>query len=320
MRPGIGRGATVRSRLRNVWKRGSRRGAWVTDLRLLLPPRDRPSVPLAVCAIFKDEASYLAEWVAFHRLVGVDQFYLYDNGSTDDWLDPLTPHIESGVVQVTPWRHPPRHAQLSAYRHCLRHRRGQPRWLAFIDIDEFLFSPTGRSVPEVLTELERFPGVVAAWRVYGTGGWKDRPKGLVTESYLLRAAEHHWLSAYGKPVVDPGRTLSFFDSPHCFYHCKRGRPWIQEPPVDEAGNAFTGICATADVLRINHYYAKSEVEAAAKARRGSVTHDPQHSTPLAQFLDQALNEVRDDAILQFLPDLRRRLRSGSEQAPSSRSV
>ena len=27
---------------------------------------------IAVCAIFKDEAPYLLEWLAFHKLVGVD--------------------------------------------------------------------------------------------------------------------------------------------------------------------------------------------------------------------------------------------------------
>jgi hypothetical protein len=38
---------------------------------------------IAVCAIFKDEASYLLELIAFHRMIGVDLFVLYDNGSTD---------------------------------------------------------------------------------------------------------------------------------------------------------------------------------------------------------------------------------------------
>ena len=37
---------------------------------------------IAVCAIFKDEAPYLLEWLAFHRMIGVDLFVLYDNGSS----------------------------------------------------------------------------------------------------------------------------------------------------------------------------------------------------------------------------------------------
>src|SRR6266403_965780 len=38
---------------------------------------------LAVCAIFKDEAGFLREWIRFHQAVGVTQFYLYDNNSAD---------------------------------------------------------------------------------------------------------------------------------------------------------------------------------------------------------------------------------------------
>ena len=38
---------------------------------------------IAICAIFKDEAPYLLEWIAFHRMIGVDLFVLYNNGSND---------------------------------------------------------------------------------------------------------------------------------------------------------------------------------------------------------------------------------------------
>jgi hypothetical protein len=38
---------------------------------------------ISVCAIFKDEAPYLLEWLAFHTVIGMDLFVLYDNGSGD---------------------------------------------------------------------------------------------------------------------------------------------------------------------------------------------------------------------------------------------
>ena len=42
---------------------------------------------LSVCAIFKDEASYLKEWIEYHKLVGVQHFYLYENeNESDDFL------------------------------------------------------------------------------------------------------------------------------------------------------------------------------------------------------------------------------------------
>ena len=36
------------------------------------------STYLSICAIYRDEAPYLVEWIEFHRLVGVEHFYLYD--------------------------------------------------------------------------------------------------------------------------------------------------------------------------------------------------------------------------------------------------
>ena len=33
---------------------------------------------LAACAIYRDEADYLAEWIEFHRLCGFELFFLYD--------------------------------------------------------------------------------------------------------------------------------------------------------------------------------------------------------------------------------------------------
>ena len=34
---------------------------------------------VCVGAILKDEDAFVEEWVAYHRILGVDHFYLYDN-------------------------------------------------------------------------------------------------------------------------------------------------------------------------------------------------------------------------------------------------
>jgi hypothetical protein len=35
---------------------------------------------LSICAIFRHEAPYLREWIEFHKLIGAERFFLYDNG------------------------------------------------------------------------------------------------------------------------------------------------------------------------------------------------------------------------------------------------
>ena len=36
---------------------------------------------LSLCLICKDENDYLAEWLDYHILMGVERFYIYDNES-----------------------------------------------------------------------------------------------------------------------------------------------------------------------------------------------------------------------------------------------
>ena len=98
-----------------------------------------PEAPryLAACLIYKNHASFLREWLEFHMLVGVERFYLYDNGSTDDHEEVLAPYIEEGIVLLHQW--PGAQRQFAAFDHCVETYRNDARWIAFIDVDEFLF-------------------------------------------------------------------------------------------------------------------------------------------------------------------------------------
>ena len=53
---------------------------------------------IAVACIIKNEGPYLKEWLEYHKLIGVEHFYVYDNESTDDTKDILKPYIDSGEV------------------------------------------------------------------------------------------------------------------------------------------------------------------------------------------------------------------------------
>jgi len=122
--------------------------------RLFSPPGKSVAgdceVYLSVCAIIKNEGPYLKEWIEFHRLVGVERFYLYDNESDDETSEVLGPYIDKGIVQLTPW---PRFIGYSdpqhmAYAHCMRATFGKTFWLALIDADEFLFAPKGGALSQ----------------------------------------------------------------------------------------------------------------------------------------------------------------------------
>jgi len=271
----------------------------------------RPPIGLAVCAIFRDEARYLAEWVTFHRLQGVERFYLYDNLSTDDWRSALGREIAAGIVEVRHWPDVP--GQASAYEDCLRHHRTDARWIAFIDVDEFLFSPTGKPLPEVLRGFDTHPGVVVNWRVYGTNGWEHPPDGLVIDNYPLRAPDDHPANRLVKSIVYPRRTLAptpWGMGSHLFFH--HGNP-VGEDMLPLLRHAREP--ATADLLRINHYYAKSDEEFRRKeARPNPIDHSVGGWWTAAGYPPPQA-AIDDDSILQFRPELVKALATRGASLP-----
>jgi hypothetical protein len=184
----------------------------------LVDDRERSSVSWYLCAvaIFQNEARHLDEWLAFCALEGVEHVLLYDHCSTDNCRDVLEPWIKAGFVDLFDWPVAWKGgAQAKAYLDALSRLRGRCRWAAFIDIDEFLFSPSERSLPEVLKRYEPHAGVVVNWQCYGTSGHKSRPAGLTIENYTRRAKTFWARNRRVKTIVDPVVAVEP-QSPHLF--------------------------------------------------------------------------------------------------------
>jgi hypothetical protein len=211
----------------------------------------RWKVQLAVGAIFRNEARYLPEWIEFHRQQGVERFYLYENNSTDSWEQTLAPYRD--VVELQRWPDDP--GQFSAYTDCVRRHRWDTRWLALIDLDEFLFSPTGQRLPEVLRRFRWVAAVAVNERFYGPSGHKQPPIAPVVESYTRRAPDDHPGNRLVKSIIFPAATALPVQNPH---HCS-----YYGLSVGEHGDRTSGAFRdphTADLLRINHYWTRSYAE------------------------------------------------------------
>ena len=80
-------------RIRAVWR------SYRRERQLLA----REHHELTICAIFREEAPNLDEWIRFHEGVGVSKFYFYNNFSTDNFRDVLTPYVARGLVDLVDW-------------------------------------------------------------------------------------------------------------------------------------------------------------------------------------------------------------------------
>lgn len=255
------------------------------------------SAALALCTMYRNHAHYLREWVEFHMLVGAERFFLYDNGSTDDHLEVLAPYLDEGTVVLHDWPMYPGGLH-QAFANCIEVHRHDARWIAFLDIDEFLFSPTGKLVPEVLAEYEDLPGIAVNRLAFGTSGHRTMPPGLVIENYVRRVRT----SRQVKSIVDPTRVVRCIGA-HGFEY-EGGAPTVDElrRPINKRAlmESFS-----AQRLRINHYVTKSEEEYAEKFTMPRPdTGEAREPHPDLARRFRLLDEQEDHDIQAYLPALR----------------
>lgn len=144
---------------------------------------------LSIIAIFKNEASVIKEWIDHHIGHGVEHFYLVNDGSTDKPEDVLKPYISSGVVTL----HPPpsqnipfRQAALYKKLFTEVYSKNETRWVALIDIDEFLYSPVEVDLRVILKNHEALAVVGLNWVWFGSSGLIQQPKSVI-QSFVNRA-------------------------------------------------------------------------------------------------------------------------------------
>lgn len=221
--------------------------------------RARPRHALAVAAIFRDEAPFLEEWLAFHAGIGVGHFYLYNNFSRDDFARVLAPWIARRMVTLHEW--PVEVGQMPAYRHCVRRYADEAGWIAFIDLDEFLFSPGRIDIRPVLAEYADLPGLICYSPQFGSSGHRERPEGPLLEAFTRRA---DFSLASAKTIANP-RWVRAMRNVHEFKY------WAGESLDTDRRPLVPGKMGPLDRLRVNHYWSRSLADLEHKVRRGDAS-------------------------------------------------
>ena len=272
---------------RNRW-RGVLRYGIINAFKLKHRIKKNHSTPkyyLAVCAIAKNEGPYFKEWIEWHRKQGVEKFYIYDNESTDDTKQVLQPYIESGIVEYQFF--PGRRRQLAAYDDCFERHRFDARWIAVIDIDEFIVPIQDDSIPQFLHRMEGYAVVEINWLVYGSSGARTKEEGDVMQRFRKHSLPTHRLNKHVKSIVDPRQVC-------CMVGCHEAAR-ISGKPVDSNGNVIKKHCDSRvpqqNVIRINHYAIKSYEEFLAKQARGRARTDTLRDDGYFERYD--LNDLED---------------------------
>ncbi|MCL2923064.1 MAG: glycosyltransferase family 92 protein [Trichodesmium sp. MAG_R04] len=246
----------------------------------------------------KNEGPYLKEWLEFHKLVGVQRFYLYNNHSTDNTLDIVRPYRENNEVVIQNW--PVKNGQqMKAYNHFLEKYKNESEWIAFIDLDEFLFPTEKNDLREVLEEFSDIPAIGVNWLIFGTSGHQKKTQGLQIENFTRRAKEDFQANLNFKCIVRSEFTLKC-TTPHHFVYVNDG---VAVNENHEKLSAKVSPYHSVKKLRINHYFTRSMEESLNKIKRGRATVN--HKRKIGEIKYHDRNEVEDLTIQRYIPQLKK---------------
>ncbi len=263
-----------------------------------------PMPTIALCAILRNEIRGVVEWLAHYKALGVDDFLIYDNESTDGTADLLAALAKAGEIDQIHWPHtvgerPQRLAYVDA------RKRARADWLAFFDADEFLLLREDDSFGAFLQRFDDSVSAVAvSWVVFGSGGqqaWHPAPViERFTDALPPDAVPNRQVKAIGRRVMLVGTGIHRVEPSAGRYVNPSGRDV-----------AFVGLTSVkrpdAAVAALHHYAVKSLEEFEEKRQRGHAnSQDPARKR---DRLDQAFSDfdaggVQNTDLLAFAPRMR----------------
>jgi hypothetical protein len=262
---------------------------------------------VGLSAIIKDRGPYIQEWVAFHAMVGVEKFYLYTHKCTDDTVEKIKKLQKYYDIKSFTVSDVAKTPQFDAYRHAYQTFNHEIDWMAFIDGDEFLFSPISLDIRVQLEKYsyKRMSALAVYWSCFGSGGHINEPKGLIIENFIYRSDLKFHKNQHIKSIVmgRQGPAVKIND-PHVFETTygtfdELLRPIYWGKPDCEPSHQY---------LRINHYVTQSR-NYYMNIKMQTTRPDNGQLRDEAYWDEHDKNDICDQSLDKLIPDLKKILKS-----------
>lgn len=265
-------------------------------------PCNGAATDVAICAIIKNEAAHLLEWVAYHRLIGVGKFFLYDNNSTDATATLLRPLIDAGIVELIAWPYNP--GQIEAYHDYLARQRDRWTWTAFIDADEYVNLFAFQHLGQWLCGFGDVSGVALQWLNFGPSGHDTFPTCLDIAAFTRRLPSDNPVHGHIKTIVRSRDAVSAI-TPHAFVTTGVVVDEEARPVVIRDGDYSIQPVIDHRQVCINHYYTRSKADWIEKVSRGMAdsANDAPNRRSMAWFNDYQRDAIVEDDRLARLTGL-----------------
>ncbi|WP_420845107.1 glycosyltransferase family 2 protein [Leisingera aquaemixtae] len=272
----------------------------------------------AIVTTMKNEGPFILEWLAYHRVIGVDDFLIYTNDCTDGTDTMLQMLQEKGLVQhrENPFRGSglkPQHAALQAAEDEAVIKDAD--WLVCMDVDEFINIKCGAGrLADLFAAAGDANMISMTWRLFGNNDVRDFTGGLILRDFTRCAFE-----VTRKPHQAWGfKTL--FRNTGIFKKLGVHRPkglkpqlwedirWIngsgRDMPREMFRNGWRSSMSTYgyDLVQLNHYAVRSAESFLVKRDRGRVNH-VDRDQGLSYWFRMNNNAEEERSIQRMIPAL-----------------
>jgi hypothetical protein len=171
----------------------------------------------------------------------------------------------------------------------------ESKWIAFIDVDEYLFCKEDKDVRFLLSDYEDYGGLGVHWVEYGSSGHINRPGKSQLGNFCCRFPLDYAKNMHVKSIVQPERVQDTYN-PHIFLYKD---PWYcvdeEYHPLTEPQGPFT-----AKRIQLNHYYYRSQNDFFHKVDRGRADREDERGKRDVKAFYWQLNKanIYDDSALK----------------------
>jgi hypothetical protein len=231
---------------------------------------------IALVCIAKNEDNYIKEWVGYHKKLGFDDIFIYQNNwrLIDDIDGTHKIEFDGEIMQV------------SAYNHFISQNINKFDWVAFFDIDEFLVLKKHANVKDFILDYSDLPSIGINWVLFGNNGiHKIDNEYSVIKRFTKRQVG---VNIHVKCIV------KLKDNVSMSIHNPVGS-WFDTDRNENRG-AFNKK-GNDNIAQLNHYFCKTEEEFQLKCDRGRADH-PNKRT-MDEFNHHNFNDVEDLSAYNF---------------------
>ena len=231
---------------------------------------------VALICIAKNEDNYIEEWINYHKKIGIDDIFIYQNDwRWDKTLENVFKIDFDGVTK-----------QVESYNHFIQNYHDKYDWGLFIDVDEFLVLKKHKNIKELIQDYMEYNGLSVNWYLFGDNNIIETLNNYnVIERFTKRQNE----------VNQHIKTLLKL-SPNV----RMGVHNPNVPLIDSDRKLVNGpfnINGPTDIIQLNHYFVKTKEEFILKINRGRS--DTTMKREEEEFHRTNFNEVEDLTAYNF---------------------